>query len=85
VKSKLDGRVYRIEFAEMQWADATHAEGDVSVVEELFIDHRQLGHLTWWLIEQPIGLALRREHHLEGHRLLEDFEIILEPEGLGRD
>lgn len=78
------GAIYEIEADELEWESVGGSERQMGQETEYaaVVDHDELGELVWRLWEYPFGVENYAEQNLNGHALLENFEIgiVHEPE-----
>jgi hypothetical protein len=82
IKDQVSGTIYEIEADELDWHAAGGSERQMgSEIEYMAeISHPDLGELTWHLWEYPLGAENYQDQRLNGHELVENFEISLVPD-----
>lgn len=73
------GALYTIDPNELDWDvdGADEREMGPEVTHAASIEHPQLGTLTWWLFEYPIGAENDRDYDIGGHQMVENFRLDL--------
>ncbi len=79
VRHATTGVVYEIEPDELDWQEVGAEDRDmgVEVSYSAQVEHPDLGPLTWWLWEYPMGMENDRETDVGPHELVENFSISL--------
>lgn len=80
IKHKETGEIFEIEADELDWQSVGGSERQMGpeTEYEAALSHNELGDLTWSLWEYPAGAENYQSNRLNGHELLENFEISLE-------
>lgn len=76
VRDKETGIVHNIEGGALEWESQGTGERQMGPEAEHrgTVDHEVLGELAWVIFEYPMGAENMRDHELNGHELVEDFE-----------
>lgn len=79
VRHATTGVVYDIEPRELDWEEvgADDREMGVEITYLAAVEHPDLGSLTWWLWEYPVGMENDRETDVGPHELVDNFSISL--------
>ncbi len=82
VSSSDEGAIYRIEADELDWQAVGSDERSMgaAVLHEATVDHEELGELKWTVSEYPLETVDHVIPEMNGHLLLEDFNIWYEHE-----
>lgn len=77
------GNIHTIEGADLEWDSQGTGEergmGD-EIEHRGSFDHEELGEIVWTVFEYPAGAENRRDHELNDHELVEDFDFGLRHE-----
>lgn len=77
-----DGAEFEIDSSELEWEAVGGSDRQMGPETEYraIVSHEELGELAWSLWEYPAGVLNYTDHNLNGHRLVQDFDIRLEEE-----
>ncbi len=86
IRDKDTGIVHTIEGGSLEWdLQGTGEEGQMGdeIEHRGTLDHEELGEIVWTIFEYPVGVENMRDHELNGHDLVADFDYGLrhEPDG----
>lgn len=83
IRHKETGDIHNIEGGALEW-DSQGTGEDRGMGPEVehrgTIDHEELGEVVWTIFEYPMGVEDMRDHDLNGHELVEDFDYGLRHE-----
>jgi len=82
IRHNATGVTYQIDAEELEWDAAGGAERQMGPETEYVaeMEHPELGTLSWHLWEYPAGVESFQNEELNGHELVENFKISLEPD-----
>lgn len=82
IRHRETGQIHEIESGELDWevVDGDEREMGPETHYEAFVDHPELGILTWGLWEYPEGIENDQNTDVGGHEVVDDFSFGLEHE-----
>lgn len=83
IRHKTTGIIYELKSEKLDWdqVDADERAMGSELRYEAALEHPELGLLVWSLWEYPIGIENYHETNAGGHKIIEDFNYGLEPDG----
>lgn len=79
IRDKETGEIHEIDPDELEWEAVGGSERQMGAETEYTaeVHHPDLGELVWRLWEYPVGVENFQQQELNGHELVEDFDISL--------